>query len=58
VAVLHEKVAWLVGQPVEKMEDTQWIRHILRQLYLLEEMQYGLRAISCPHCKKAMIDAL
>jgi len=55
---LQEKVAWLVGQPVEKMEDTQWIRHILKQLYLLEEMQYGLRAISCPHCKKAMIDAL
>jgi len=43
---LHEKVAWLVGQPVEKMEDTQWIGHILKQLYLLEEMQYALRAIS------------
>jgi len=34
---LHEKVAWLVGQPFEKMEDTQWIGQILKQLYLLDE---------------------
>jgi len=34
---LHEKVAWLIGQPVEKMGATQWIGHILKRLDLLDE---------------------
>jgi len=31
-------VAWLPGQPVEKMGDTQWIGHILKWLHLLDEV--------------------
>ncbi|MBE2266672.1 MAG: hypothetical protein IAE80_00470, partial [Anaerolinea sp.] len=34
-AVLREKVARLMGQPVEKMGDAQWIGHILKRLHLL-----------------------
>jgi hypothetical protein len=36
-AALREKVARLIGQPVEKMGDTQWIGHILKQLHLVDE---------------------
>jgi hypothetical protein len=36
-AALREKVARLIGQPVEKMGDTQWIGHILKRLHLLDE---------------------
>jgi dipeptidyl aminopeptidase/acylaminoacyl peptidase len=36
-ATLREKVARLIGQPVEKMGDTQWIGHILKRLHLLDE---------------------
>ena len=36
-AMLREKVARLIGQPVEKMGDTQWIGHILKRLHLLDE---------------------
>ncbi len=36
-AVLREKVARLIGQPVEKMGDAQWIGHILKRLHLLDE---------------------
>lgn len=35
--MLREKVARLIGQPVEKMGDTQWIGHILKRLHLLDE---------------------
>ncbi len=35
---LREKVARLIGQPVEKMGDTQWIGHILKRLHLLDEV--------------------
>jgi len=34
---LREKVARLLGQPVEKMGDAQWIGHILKRLHLLDE---------------------
>jgi len=30
-------VAWLPGQTVEKMGDTQWIGHILKRLHLVDE---------------------
>jgi hypothetical protein len=33
-------------------------RTVVTGLHLLEEMQYVLRAISRPHCKKAMIGVL
>jgi hypothetical protein len=36
-AALREKVARLMGQPVEKMGDAQWIGHILKRLHLLDE---------------------
>lgn len=36
-SVLREKVAQLMGQPVEKMGDAQWIGHILKRLHLLDE---------------------
>ena len=36
-AALREKVARLIGQPVEKMGDSQWIGHILKRLHLLDE---------------------
>lgn len=35
--MLREKVARLIGQPIEKMGDTQWIGHILKRLHLLDE---------------------
>jgi hypothetical protein len=34
---LREKVARLIGQPVEKMGDAQWIGHILKRLHLIDE---------------------
>lgn len=34
---LREKVARLIGQPVEKIGDAQWIGHILKRLHLLDE---------------------
>jgi hypothetical protein len=34
---LRDHVARLLGQPVEKMDDTQWIGHILKRLHLLDE---------------------
>jgi hypothetical protein len=33
-------------------------RTVIAGLHLLEEVQYVLRAISRPHCKKAMIGVL
>lgn len=36
-AVLREKVARLLGQPVEKLGDSQWIGHIINRLHLLDE---------------------
>ncbi|MBN8590555.1 MAG: toprim domain-containing protein [Anaerolineae bacterium] len=36
-AALRERVARLIGQPVEKMGDAQWIGHILKRLHLLDE---------------------
>lgn len=36
-AALREKVARLLGQPVEKMGDAQWIGHIIKRLHLLDE---------------------
>ena len=36
-AALREKVAWLLGQPVEKMGDAQWIGHIIKRLHLLDD---------------------
>jgi hypothetical protein len=36
-AALREKVARLMGQPVEKMGDAHWIGHILKRLHLLDE---------------------
>ena len=36
-SVLREKVARLIGQPVEKLGDAQWIGHILKRLHLLDE---------------------
>ena len=36
-AVLREKVARLLGQPVEKMGDSQWIGHIIKRLHLLDD---------------------
>ncbi len=34
---LREKVARLIGQPVEKMGDAQWVGHILKRLHLIDE---------------------
>ena len=34
---LREKVARLIGQPVEKLGDAQWIGHILKRLHLVDE---------------------
>jgi hypothetical protein len=34
---LREKVAKLMGQPVERLGDAQWIGHILKRLHLLDE---------------------
>lgn len=36
-AALRDKVARLLGQPVDKMGDGQWIGHILKRLHLLDE---------------------
>jgi DNA primase len=36
-ATLREQVARLLGQPVEKLGDTQWIGHILKRLHLLDD---------------------
>jgi hypothetical protein len=36
-AVLRERVAKLLAQPVEKLGDTQWIGHILKRLHLLDD---------------------
>jgi hypothetical protein len=36
-AVLREGVAKLLGQPVEKLGDVQWIGHILKRLHLLDD---------------------
>jgi hypothetical protein len=36
-APLRDKVARLIGQPVEKMGDAQWIGHILKRLHLLDD---------------------
>jgi Toprim domain-containing protein len=36
-AVLRERVANLLAQPVEKLGDTQWIGHILKRLHLLDD---------------------
>jgi hypothetical protein len=52
-AALREKVARLMGQPVEKLGDAQWIGHILKRLHLIDEtgrkrgmdgIAYALRA--------------
>src|SRR5688500_7449556 len=32
--LMREKVAKLMGQPLEKMSDAQWIGHILKRLHL------------------------
>jgi hypothetical protein len=37
-AALRDKVARLLGQPVEKLGDAQWIGHILKRLHLIDEM--------------------
>ncbi|MCL4251373.1 MAG: hypothetical protein KJ065_24695 [Anaerolineae bacterium] len=36
-SALREKVARLMGQPVEKLGDAQWIGHILKRLHLIDE---------------------
>jgi hypothetical protein len=36
-SALREKVAKLIGQPIEKLGDAQWIGHILKRLHLLDE---------------------
>lgn len=36
-SALREQVAKLMGQPVEKLGDAQWIGHILKRLHLLGE---------------------
>jgi hypothetical protein len=36
-AALREKVARLLGQPVEKLGDAQWIGHIIKRLHLLDD---------------------
>jgi hypothetical protein len=36
-ATLRERVANLLGQPVEKLGDAQWIGHILKRLHLLDD---------------------
>ena len=36
-SALREQVAKLMGQPVEKLGDAQWIGHILKRLHLLDE---------------------
>ena len=36
-AALREKVARLLGQPVEKRGESQWIGHIIKRLHLLDE---------------------
>jgi hypothetical protein len=35
--VVREEVAHLLAQPADKFGDAQWIRHILKRLYLLDE---------------------
>jgi hypothetical protein len=40
-AVLLEQVARLLGQPVEKLGDAQWIRHILKRLHLLDDTRHN-----------------
>lgn len=37
VAARREGIARLIGQPVEKMGDAQWIGHILKRLHLIDE---------------------
>jgi hypothetical protein len=34
---LREQVARLMGQPVERMGDAQWIGHIIKRLHLIDE---------------------
>jgi hypothetical protein len=34
---MRERVARLIGQPVEKMGDALWIGHILKRLHLIDE---------------------
>lgn len=36
-SALREQVAKLLGQPVEKLGDAQWIGHILKRLHLVDE---------------------
>ncbi len=36
-ADLRERVAALLGQPIERMGDSQWIGHILKRLHLADE---------------------
>ena len=36
-SALRESVAKLLGQPVEKLGDAQWIGHILKRLHLLDD---------------------
>ena len=38
-SALREKVARLLGQPVEKMGDAQWIGHIIKRLHLLDDAE-------------------
>lgn len=35
--LLRERVARLLGQPVEKMGDAQWNGHILKRLHILDD---------------------
>ncbi len=35
--VLRENVAHLLGQPIDKMGDAQWIGHILKRMHLLDD---------------------
>jgi len=35
--MLREQVARLIGQPVDKLGDAQWIGHILKRLHLMDE---------------------
>ena len=48
-SVLCEKVARLVGQPVGKLGDAQWIGPILKRLHLLDEAgrKRGMDGIAC-----------
>jgi hypothetical protein len=36
-AALREQVAKLLGQPIEKLGDAQWIGHIIKRLHLIDE---------------------